>query len=200
MWSEASPLRELGGTDGFGAEAQHIALASLLLYPGQHLKAALTSATEQFFNVGNGYVQMPVHWHAKWAVERYAPEAISTFLRSRQEEKQLDLSWLSIVHVPIAYFAIAALPIVVIFACRRRIRPSAISLSTTSLAVLLANAAICGSLAVPADRCQNRLVSLAPFMIALVVLGCRWRPSRKTYSSPSSEHPKKLRFVPGSPE
>jgi len=51
LWGEASPLRELGGTDGFGAEAQRIALTSLLLYPGQHLKAALTSATEQFFNV-----------------------------------------------------------------------------------------------------------------------------------------------------
>ena len=128
-------------------------------------------------------MQAPVHWHAKWTLERYTPDAINTFLRSRQEEMQLDLSWLSVAHAPIAYLAIAALPIVVIFACRRRIRPAAVSLSMTSLAVLLANAAICGSFAVPADRYQNRLVSLAPFTIVLVVLRGWRRTSHKTYSS-----------------
>ncbi len=179
LWGEASPLRKLGGTDSFGAEAQRIALTSLLLYPGQHLTTGLTSATEQFFNVGNGYVIGPVHWHAKWTLERYAPEAINTLLRSRQEETQLDLSWLSIVHVPIAYLAIAALPVVVMFAARRGIRPVAIALSMTSLAALLANVAICGSFAVPTDRYQNRLVPLALFATGLVVLA-RWRlPSRK---------------------
>jgi hypothetical protein len=199
LWSEGSPLKELGGTDGFGAEAQRIVLASVLLYPGQHLKSALTSAAEQFFNVGNGYVAMPVHWHAKWTMERYAPQTVNTFLRSRQEETQLDLSWLSIAHAPITYMAIATLP-VVIFAGRRRIRPASIALSMTALAALLANAAICGSFSIPADRYQNRLVPLALFAVGLAVLCYRRRPLPKASSSLSSDYTKKLHITHGFPE
>jgi hypothetical protein len=180
FWDGASPLVELGGTDNFAPEAQRIVLASLLRYPGQCLETALSGTAVQFFNVGIGYALEPPDWHARWALERFAPDA--PFPGSRQQTTGSDLSWLSIIHIPVASIAIAALPVLVLLAWQRRVRPASAALSVMMLAALLANAAICGSFSVPADRYQNRLVPVAPLATWIAVLGWRRRPVLKTSS------------------
>ncbi len=173
LWEASSPLFKLGGSDKFGPEAQRIVLTSLQLYPGQSLAAAFVSAAQQFFNVGLGYTTKLWHWHASWTLERLAPNAVESFFRSRQGKSQSDLSWLSMIHVPVAWVAITSLLLFVMPVGRHRIQPAVAALSAVILAALLSNAAICGSFAVPADRFQNRLVPLAPFAAGLAALSRR---------------------------
>jgi hypothetical protein len=175
LWDDASPLVQLGGTDAFGPEARRIVVQSLLLYPGLYLSSAVTDTAMQFCDIGTGYAMDPAHGYTEWAFERFAPASLAALREARQQTTDLDLEWISTIHVPTAAASIMALPLFVARAARRRagIVPAAAALSLTMLAALCLNAAICASFAVPEDRYQNRMAPLAPLAAAAALLGRR---------------------------
>jgi hypothetical protein len=172
LWNDDGPLKKLGGWQAYEDEAQRIILESLALYPSLHLKSVLSNTVEQFarFATGDGFAGWT--WHARWAMERYAPQVIPRLMAARQQNEPFDFTWLNAVHIPVFALSIAVLPILVTLS-GTRVRREAAALALFVFLALLGNAAICGALSSPYDRYQSRLAVLAPLAVAIAALG--WR-------------------------
>jgi hypothetical protein len=88
-----------------------------------------------------------------------------------QQRDGFDFGLINAVHIPLAFAAMLLLAAALV-------RPAAFApplraLALTVLLALLANAAICGALSNPNERYQSRIVSLALFAAALVLLARR---------------------------
>jgi hypothetical protein len=176
LWNENSPLGKLGGWRAYEDEAQRIILESLALYPGLHLKSALSNTLEQLGRAATGDGLAGWTWHARWAMERYAPAVYPRLMAARQQKEQLDFTLLNAVHIPVFFLSMAALPILAGLVGTRVRRPAA-ALALFVFLALLGNAAICGVLAAPYDRYQSRLAALAPLAVAIAALGWRRKVS-----------------------
>ncbi|MEX0840805.1 MAG: hypothetical protein WD039_00755 [Xanthobacteraceae bacterium] len=174
LWNAGSPLWKMGGGwEGFEDEARRIVLDSLRKYPGLHLRAAVEGASSQLVMVKSGDYLSPWTWHTRFILEKYAPAAYPDFLAARQQQAEIDFSWVNAIHVPVALGAMAGLPAVVLLAGRRRIPRTHAALALMLLVALLGNAVVCGVLSNPHDRYQSRLVALAPLALVIAALG--WR-------------------------
>ncbi len=175
IWGETTPLNKLGGWEKHDSEAQRIFLESLALYPGRHLKSALSNTLEQFMRAKTGDRLSPWTWHVRMTIERYAPDSYPRFIAARQQNERFDFTWLNFVHIPVFALSTAALPVFVGLA-GTRVRRSVGSLALFVLFALLGNAAICGTFASPHDRYQSRLVPLAALTVAIAVLAAGGAP------------------------
>jgi hypothetical protein len=90
-------------------------------------------------------------------------------------------------HVPVALFAMALLPVLLLTRNRWPELARLRLLGTVVAAAVLANAFVCGALANPHDRYGARLIWLAPFTIMLAPL-CIW-------ASRSARMPRPLPFA-----
>jgi hypothetical protein len=107
-------------------------------------------------------------------LSKLAPDILPRLRAARQQrEGALDLSAFNLMHVPIGFFAIALLPVIILFGARRRLPRKTAAFALTVLLALLANAAISGIFSNPVDRYQSRLVWLAPFCLATAWLSRR---------------------------
>lgn len=177
LWGDGPLWSKLGGPLEFEAEAGRIVLKTLILYPGAHLRSALRGMADQLFLVRTMDHFKSDTWHTTWVIETHAPNALASYLASRQHQDTLDFHWLDAVHVPVAIIAFLALPIIVILGWVGRVPPSAAALALVAFMALLGNAVICGTLSVPADRYQSRLAPLATLSVMLAALGWRRRTS-----------------------
>ena len=50
LWTRSSPIHQLGGWEAYTPESKHLILATLRLYPGQHLSTAVQAAIDQFLS------------------------------------------------------------------------------------------------------------------------------------------------------
>lgn len=177
LWNDNGPLAKLGGWQNYEDEARRVILDSLVLYPGLHFKSVLSNTLEQFTHAATGDGLVGWMRHARWAMERYAPQVYPHFIAARQQTEEFDFTWLNAVHIPVFLVSLAALPILVGLSGNRVRRPAA-ALALFVFFALLGNAAICGAVASAYDRYQSRLAALAPLAVAIAALG--WRRANRS--------------------
>jgi hypothetical protein len=172
LWALDSPIYKLGGLDEFEPEAQRIVLETLTLYPLTHVATALTSTARQLALFATGDGLTPWSWYTRLTFQYYAPDALDSYVVSRQSTSQFDFFWLNLIHVPMQVLAILALPLII------RARPPGrlAEFATLLIAALLGNAAICGVLSNPHDRYQSRLAWLAVLLATIAALN--WLAAR----------------------
>ena len=175
LWGD-SPLHELGGWEAFEDEARRVLLATLVDYPFDHLRAAVSGALVQFVMVASGDGMTPATGHVGWVMETMAPAPVAAaFDAARQQQRGYDFRIYNLVHVPVALLAALLLPLVAWLGCRRLVRPSVGLFAAVVLLSLVGNAVICGALANPHHRYQSRMVFLAPLAVAMAALTLRRR-------------------------
>jgi hypothetical protein len=166
LWWGESPLHKLGGWEAFEPEASRIIAESLLLYPGAHLAAALAATAEQLVTLKTGEGINPENnWHAEWMLRELAPRSMPQFRAAAQQQDLFDFTAINTVQVPLAFLAMAGLPVVFVLFRRRRRHQAA--LAFTVAAALLGNAAICGTFSNPNARYQSRIIPAA-FLTVLI--------------------------------
>jgi len=110
-------------------------------------------------------------------IRDFRPELLGPLLRSSQLSgtiPKLALRWMT---TPVSILALLLVPWLFIETVRRRDAVSS-SLLATVAAALLANALVTGALSGVHDRYQSRLIWLAPFAVALVIM--RWQSGRRS--------------------
>ncbi|HYM98658.1 MAG TPA: hypothetical protein VET25_02860, partial [Aestuariivirgaceae bacterium] len=171
-WGNDTPFWKLGGPDGNADEERRIILATLRLYPFEHIRTALRATFEQFFMARTMTSLSPYdNHHTMETFAQLAPDLLPRLAAARQQrEGALDLSAFNIVHLPVGFLAIALLPVVIVLGAWRRLPGEAAAFALTVLLALLANAAISGIFSNPVDRYQSRLVWLALLSLAVAAL------------------------------
>lgn len=172
LWGYDSPLHKLGWWQGFEPEAKRIIRETLVRYPIAHATTATKAALAQFVALRSGEgMGAGDNWHAEGIFERYAPGVLPHFRTSRQQTNALFPAWLNWLHLPIAFLAMAALPLIVVWGVTGRLAPPAAALALTVMLALLANAAISGVFSNPNDRYQSRIAWLAPLALVIAAVG-----------------------------
>jgi hypothetical protein len=170
LWGWDGPFHKLGGWEGgYDNEARRIILDTLWLYPGEHLRSALTATLEQLvsFKTGEGVNANDLH-HTLPMLEKFAPNTMPHVRAAAQQHDAFDFTWINRIHLPVAYLAFVLLLMAVVQIIRSS--PQSTALSATVLLTLVINAAICGALSNPNDRYQARIAPLALLAAALLLL------------------------------
>ncbi len=169
LWGPDTAFYKLGGHAGFGGEAREIIVETLKRYPLAHVAAALKATAVQFVTFATEVSSVDNH-PAVGTLAEYTPQLLARVMAARQQQGYFDAFPLNVVHIPVAALGIAG--IAAAFAFRRRLAlpPEAAALCLTVLLALAVNAAICGVFSHPVDRYQSRLVLLAPFALALLLV------------------------------
>jgi hypothetical protein len=173
LWANDSPLHRLGGWREFAPEERRIIIATLRLYPWEHIRRALANTMEQL-----GTTRMVLstsaadNAHAVYTIQRLAPDAWSAFAASRQQRQLLVIDWINNILLPVGILSIAGVIGVVVLGARRREERDVAALAITVLLALVGNAAICAVFATVSDRYQSRLMWLAPLCVFIAL--ARW--------------------------
>ncbi|MDX2205513.1 MAG: hypothetical protein NW223_22375 [Hyphomicrobiaceae bacterium] len=179
LWGggENSIFNRLGRFEGLEDEMRTIAMDSLVLYPGEQIKAAATATLRQLVAVGFGEGTVAYLPHTHGIIERFTPRWAPQMRAARQQNGGLDkLPAINALHVPIALGSALALGAVLLQAARRKRLDPATQLAAVVILALIGNAAICGMLSNPHPRYGARLAWLAP--LALIVMALRRRSAR----------------------
>ena len=165
--------RPLGGWEGFGAEERGMILVTLAHYPLMHAQTAVAATVEQLLSFQTE-VSLEDNAPTYDTFTEHMPQLLPDLMHARQQAGRIDGRLLNLVHVPLAALAIIGIAGAFIFRRRLTIPPPLVALCLTILLALSANAAICGIFSHAVDRYQSRLVALAPFTLALILVS-RWR-------------------------
>jgi hypothetical protein len=160
----------MGRFAGLGKEMETIALGSLADYPGLQLKTATIATLRQLINVRTGEGVQDDLWHTRTIIERYTPQHMTDMRAAHQQRGELSFATLNELHYPVALFSMALLPLLIAMAWRGRIANELGELAATCMLALLVNAFVCGVLSNPHDRYGARLVWLAVFTVAVVLV------------------------------
>lgn len=169
LWMEdRSPFKFLGGFEHYGPEATALVRESLKRYPLEHFIVAVQNATLQFiwFQTGDGIV--PQEWVLSHEFKLAIPQQVDAYDHAYQQNGGINFFGVNIVHVPLAFLAIAAMLLLLRQAARRRDWRAGM-LPTLVLLALIGNAVICGVFSGPHGRYQSRIVWLPVFVLALMV-------------------------------
>jgi hypothetical protein len=178
LWTGTTPLYKLGGWKGFRPEAERLIVATLRLYPYQHVRTALEAALDQFLMFRTQLSVKPgvnIHVVATFG-EQLSAGANARFLAARQQRDKPDIAILNVLHVPIAAVSLSVIAFIAVFNQPKWTDTAMRALCATVLLALIGNAVICGVLSNPNDRYQNRLIWLAVLAAALVA--AQWRRAR----------------------
>ncbi len=167
LWWGGSPLYKMGGWQAYEPEAKRIIRETLTDYPLMHATTAVQAAIAQFFSFQTE-IGIDDNEPTHWAIEQFTPKLYPAFLAARQQAERFDVEPLNWLHLPVAYLALAAMALAVIFRRRFAITDEAYALCLILFAALAANAVICGVFSHPVDRYGSRLVLLAPFVVAII--------------------------------
>ena len=178
LWGN-SVFDQLGRFAGLGDEMRTIVLGSLLEYPKLQALMAIRAATRQLVSVSTGEGIVTTIWHTYGIIERYASSVVPPMRAARQQHGELRFDAINLLHVPIALFSMALLPIILlIIRSRETATQCGGSLCATVIVALLLNSFVCGALSNPHNRYGARLIWLAPLTIGLA-----WLSMRKRWSS-----------------
>jgi hypothetical protein len=167
-------FNKLGRFEGLDQEMKTIVRESLVQYPWLQLKAAVSATALQLVQVATGFGLGTDIFNTYWVVEQYAPAAVPTMKRARQQKGELDFTVINYVQVPVAWASMLLLLGVIVVAYRRF--PDVGPLAVTVALAILANAFVCGALANPHDRYGARIVWLASFVVLLALVRLRNEP------------------------
>ncbi len=166
LWGTETPLAKLGGWRAFTPEANRIIIATVREQPAAQIVAALKDTVRQIGTLatGDGFGSND-NWHTAWVFKQYAPDTVRSFDASAQQRDAIDFHPVNRLHVPLALGATFLLPVLVVFCWRRRAVTTPLGL--TVFVALMANAVICATFSVVADRYQSRIVPIAVLAAAL---------------------------------
>jgi hypothetical protein len=109
-------------------------------------------------------------WNTYGSIEYYAPSALPAMKAARQQRKDLSFDAINRVQVPLAWLAMALLPVIAFVGLHR---PAFAAIGEFAAAMALAifgNAAVFGLLATAHDRYGARIVWLAAFAALLALV------------------------------
>ena len=159
----------LGRFQGLGEEMRGIVLGSLREYPLLQLKTALVATARQLAAVGTGEGIGTDIWHSYAMIERYTPSALPAMRAARQQRGEMNFAAINAVHEPVAWAAMALVPLLVIIGiCSAEFADIGYLAATIAIA-LIANAAFCGVISNPHDRYGSRIVWIAAFATAVAI-------------------------------
>jgi hypothetical protein len=170
LWGD-SVFDKLGRFAGLGDEMRTIVLGSLRDYPALQVKAALTATASQLVAVGTGEGIVTTLWHTYGTIKRYTPSAVPAMRAARQQHGEIGFAAINEIHVPVAWAAMALLPLIVLLGLWSADFADLGRLAATLALALLGNAACCGIISNPHDRYGSRMVWVAVFAVGLAV----WR-------------------------
>ncbi len=170
LWGH-SVFDRLGRFAGLGDEMRTIVLGSLRDYPGMQIKTALIATARQLVAVGTGEGIVTTMWHTYGIIERYTPSVVPAMRAARQQHGEIGFTAINAVHEPVAWAAMALLPVLMILGLWSAEFADLGRLAATIALALLGNAAFCGVISNPHDRYGARMVWIAAFAIALAA----WR-------------------------
>ena len=159
----------LGRFDGLNDEMRRIAFASVADYPLLQLNSALEETGTQLLRVETGAGVVNWIWDTYEAIKTVAPEAVPAMQAARQQRSGIDFTDINRLQVPLAYLAMALLPVITFVGLRRKRFADIGELATSVALAILANAAVFGTLATAHHRYGARIVWLAP-LAALIAL------------------------------
>lgn len=164
-------FNRLGRFSGLGEEMHMIVLESLRDYPGIQTEAALAAAAKQLVAVGTGEGIVTAMWHTDWALSHFTPSVTPAMQAAWQQQRDIDFTAVNAIDKPVAWFAMALIPLLIWLGLRSPAFADLGWLSITIALALFANAAVCGVISNPHDRYGSRMVWIAAFAVALAV----WR-------------------------
>lgn len=157
-------------------ESNRIVAESLRMFPWEHAKAAAALTWDQLLMVrtGDGLVKLDTI-HADDKVEkdpfmpkiigRHYPHDMPDYWTSEQRHG-IDFTIINRIQVPLAFAGYFLVPVVLVWAYRRRDRLAA-GLALTVVLGILGNAFVCGALSNPNDRYQARIAWTAALAAGL---------------------------------
>ncbi len=170
VWFWGSPLFDrLGRFGGLGTEMEHIAVASVIAYPGLQAETALVATGKQLIEVHSGEGVVTSIWHTYAIIERYTPQLAPAMHAARQQQGELSFTALNRLHYPVALLSMVLLPAILLLALRKTIPGDLGEVAAACALALLANAFVCGALSNPHDRYGARMVWLAVFVAVLAL-------------------------------
>lgn len=170
LWGD-SVFNKLGRFAGLGDEMRTIVLGSLRDYPGMQIENAVMATMKQLVSVATGEGILNTIWHTYGIIERYTPSVVPAMRAARQQHGEIDFAAINEIHEPVAWAAMALLPLLVLFGMRSAEFADLGCLAATIALALLANAAFCGVISNPHDRYGSRIVWIAAFATTLAA----WR-------------------------
>ena len=171
QWFWGSPLFDrLGRFAGLGQEMEHIAVRSLIEYPALQIETAAIATARQLVGVKTGEGVVHWVWHTYFIIHDFTPQLEPAMKAARQQRAEISFTAINELHYPLALIAMALLPVVVLLAWRRKLPADLGELAACCMVALLANAFVCGALSNPHDRYGARMVWLAAFAVAIVLV------------------------------
>ena len=162
-------FNRLGRFGGLNDEMRHIAFAAALDYPGPQLKSLLSESAKQLTMVDTGAGVVNWIWNTYAMIERDVPAAVPAMKAARQQRTGLSFTAINRLQVPVAWLCMALLPLLALYARRRKGFADIAELNATVALAVLANAAVFGVFATAHNRYGARLVWLAA-LAALLTL------------------------------
>ena len=160
---------KLGRFDGLHDEMRRIAVDSFVDYPGLQLESLLTEIAKQLTMVETGAGVVKWVWDSYFSIKNHTPAAFPAAKASRQLSADIDFTAINRLQVPVAYLAMALLPIIALLALRRRGFADIGELAAATALALLANAAVFGTLTTAHNRYGARMIWIAPFVVMLAL-------------------------------
>jgi hypothetical protein len=111
---------------------------------------------------------------------------------AHQQHNDLNFNLIDKVHIPVAWAAMALLPLLIVLGWRNAAFADIGILATTIVLSLLGNAAVCGIISNPHDRYGSRIVWIAALAVAMATWRAaaqtlhRWGGLRPAASSPAA--------------
>ena len=160
---------KLGRFDGLHDEMRRIAVDSFVDYPGLQLESLLTEIAKQLTMVETGAGVVKWVWDSYFSIKNHTPAAFPAAKASRQLSADIDFTAINRLQVPVAYLAMALLPIIALLALRRKGFADIGELAAATALALLANAAVFGTLTTAHNRYGARMIWIAPFVVMLAL-------------------------------
>ena len=166
FWEEEL-FTKLGRFDGMRDEMRRIALESLADYPMLQLESTVTETAKQLtmVNTGAGVVKWVVDTY--YSIKDHVPAAMPGMLAARQRHPGIEFTEINRLQVPLAYLAMALLPVIALVALLRKGFSDVGELAVAVALAILANAAVFGTFATAHNRYGARIIWL-PTLVALI--------------------------------
>jgi hypothetical protein len=164
-----SVFDKLGRFDALRGEMRRIALESFADYPFLQLKSMVTETATQLTMVETGAGVVKWVWDSFYSIKRHVPAAFPAMQASRQEQTDIDFTAINRLQVPLAYLAMALLPLIALSTLRRKGFTDIGELAAAGALAIFGNAIVFGTLATAHNRYGARMIWLAAFVVMIAL-------------------------------
>jgi ABC-type uncharacterized transport system permease subunit len=132
-------------------------------------ETALRDTAQQLVEVATGEGIVTTLWHTYGIIERYTPSVVPAMQAARQQHGEISFAAINMIDVPVAWAAMALLPVLLLLGVYSAEFADLGSLAATLMLTLLGNAVVCGVISDPHDRYGARIAWIVVFAVALAV-------------------------------